>query len=41
MTDVLGNALSVLILAGSCLLVALTILVLAFVSKIVKERSKL
>lgn len=41
MTDVLRNTLSVLILAGSCLLVALAILALAFASKIMKERSKL
>ena len=40
MTDVLGNALSLLVMAGSCLLLALAILVLAFASKINKERSK-
>ena len=34
MTDVLGNALSLLVMAGSCLLVALAILVLVFASKI-------
>jgi len=41
MTDVLGDALSVLVMAGSCLLVALAILALAFASKIMKDRSKL
>jgi len=41
MTDVLGNALSLLVMAGACLLGALAILVLAFASKIMKERSKL
>jgi len=41
MTDVLGNALSLLVLAGSCFLVALAILALAFASKIMKDRSKL
>ena len=41
MPDVLGNALSVLIMAGSCFLVALAILALAVASKIMKERSKL
>ena len=40
MTDALGNALSVLAIAGSCFLLALAIVALAFASKIMKERSK-
>jgi hypothetical protein len=41
MTDVLANALSVLVMAGACLLGALAILALTYASKIMRDRSKL